>query len=158
MHPCAQHHCIEAASMQGRTRRASPPPARGGCDLRNPRRGGGRHARQAVEQPRPPIAPRVPASSCKSREAPSLFRPMSARRSDSRGRSRGSKPKPREDAAAASQAAGPAPVTFPAPRRGNAKLTAMVVAALLAVYATLALAAAHSKSPTYDEPLHALSG
>src|SRR5689334_5102210 len=45
----------------------------------------------------------------------------------------------------------------PTPRRAGGKLTALIVAGLLALYAFLAMTAAVSKSPTYDEPLHAVS-
>ena len=37
------------------------------------------------------------------------------------------------------------------------RATALICAALLAVFATLALLSSRSKSPTYDEPLHALA-
>ena len=51
----------------------------------------------------------------------------------------------------------PAPASPPTPRRTGGIFTAFVVAGLLALYAFLAMTAAVSKSPTYDEPLHAVS-
>src|SRR5688572_28964421 len=49
----------------------------------------------------------------------------------------------------------PAPPSAPAPR-GGAKVAIVACAGLLIVFALLAHFAVASKSPTYDEPLHAV--